>query len=558
MDQQETPKPLSRRTLRSQLLPLRARIRETRGWVQPVSQVALSRPASPSAEQAVRDTRDAVLAWIEAQSGRELPPGAWQGESFELTDVGAQRTEAVRFEDYWSARIDDADPDIARRNWVTEIGICGSEDRVLFATRLQAVTRGDEAPLALGVPEVVWDVATAGEFELDGHPISAQAWVVDSAAEVEDLVDLLCDPARKHAVCVLSLPLRSSDPADAALPVATVLRRVVGAAHVVVLTGSASFELTNRVGKTLSVFLGAVRTYKPGFGLDAMPLEHRLALPGSIQRWVGGPTKFIDVLVSGLLQAVVSGDDAEDVLPSHAAVKQLAVEHRREVETQRGASDAELLALALDENEALRNSLNEHDSLLELAERERDEARRDLHKARAHIEVLRARGGELDGGPAGPRRGVPREEFPEGFDDLEEWARRRLAGKVTLLPRAIRAARKSNFRDTLLAYRALALLRDFYVPMKRGGGESARRRYDAELRRLHLEDRPTFHGERGGEEGDAYVVRVNGRRRELDRHLKGSNSRDPRWGFRLYFYWDDEQEQVVVGSLPNHLDTRIT
>jgi len=41
-------------------------------------------------------------------------------------------------------------------------------------------------------------------------------------------------------------------------------------------------------------------------------------------------------------------------------------------------------------------------------------------------------------------------------------------------------------------------------------------------------------------------------------YLKGSSSREERYGFRLYFYWDEDTRQVVVGSFPGHLTTRVT
>ena len=75
---------------------------------------------------------------------------------------------------------------------------------------------------------------------------------------------------------------------------------------------------------------------------------------------------------------------------------------------------------------------------------------------------------------------------------------------------------------------------------------------------LGLEEAPTFAGPRAGEEGDTYFVRYAGRRMELDRHLKKGNSREPRRCFRLYFFWDNDEQQVVVGWMPSHLDTRIT
>ena len=61
-----------------------------------------------------------------------------------------------------------------------------------------------------------------------------------------------------------------------------------------------------------------------------------------------------------------------------------------------------------------------------------------------------------------------------------------------------------------------------------------------------------------GQEGNEYYVAYQGRRILMARHLKKGNSRDERYCLRIYFFWDDEDEQVVVGSLPGHLDTRNT
>jgi hypothetical protein len=42
-------------------------------------------------------------------------------------------------------------------------------------------------------------------------------------------------------------------------------------------------------------------------------------------------------------------------------------------------------------------------------------------------------------------------------------------------------------------------------------------------------------------------------------HLKnGGNTRDPMRCLRIYFFWDDDEQQVVVGSLPAHLENHMT
>lgn len=73
---------------------------------------------------------------------------------------------------------------------------------------------------------------------------------------------------------------------------------------------------------------------------------------------------------------------------------------------------------------------------------------------------------------------------------------------------------------------------------------------------LNLVDEQCFPGNRAFQFGDTYFITYSGKKCELNRHLKGSNIRDRQKGFRLYFFWDDDTKQVIVGSLPEHLTTQ--
>ena len=56
-----------------------------------------------------------------------------------------------------------------------------------------------------------------------------------------------------------------------------------------------------------------------------------------------------------------------------------------------------------------------------------------------------------------------------------------------------------------------------------------------------------------------YAALWRGQRWLLDMHLKnGGNTRDPTRCLRVYFFWDDDERQVVVGSLPGHLESRLS
>ena len=127
---------------------MRAQLRKTHSIVRPVSQVNL-RIRGEDQEEAFRNARQAVLAWMSNRAGRKLPDSAWRGESFELVEVGAQNTAAIAIDQplYWTARLDDADKDIPMRVWTTEIAIAAETERdVVFGARLINVTRGDDAP----------------------------------------------------------------------------------------------------------------------------------------------------------------------------------------------------------------------------------------------------------------------------------------------------------------------------------------------------------------------------------------------------------------------------
>ena len=148
--------------------------------------------------------------------------------------------------------------------------------------------------------------------------------------------------------------------------------------------------------------------------------------------------------------------------------------------------------------------------------------------------------------------------LPDGLVDLKTWADMNVAGSVVITNRAFRGAKDPDYEEPALVYKALLLLRDYYVPMRRQGGENLAKRYVDELSKLGLEESKSITHSRLGEQGDEYLVQHNGRKHELERHLKKGNSYESRHCFRLYFFWDDEEEQVVVGWMTSHLGTRQT
>lgn len=543
------------------MTPIANRLRIGRSVIRPISQVTLKLRA-PDDRDRFNSTVDSVLQWINRRAGRRLPDEAWQRRSFELSDIGTQRAAAIALADpkYWAARLDDADKDVPLRTWVTEIGV-GVDDAgdVLFGARLVSATRGVDEAFERSIPGFVKAIIGSGLAELDGQQLTRQPRLVDTEEDVEELVLLLEDSSRQADVLVLSLPEGSVDPMAASASAQKIHDATLGAAHVFVLTGPGSFMLTRTVGRDLSVFHAGVRTYRPGFRawID-QPTSHPLSLQHRITEWnEEGPAAYERWIVNQLLASSVHGMDREDRLPAFNTVRQLyALAERNKVKTS-GGSDAELIRLFEQDNEQLRRELKEqkelHDGLLAAGDAEREAAVQDANAARSQalermhrIRVLTGRLDALNGRAETP--------IPCNLDNFEEWCREHLVGTVELANRAFQGVRKSEFHDPSFIYRTLLLLRDSYVPMRLEGTPESRDAYQHALAGLQLEDSAT--GEATKYASETYSVQYGGSRRALDRHLKGSDSRDRKYGFRLYFFWDDEGQVVVVGWLPSHLDNR--
>ncbi|MCP1674118.1 hypothetical protein J2T57_001220 [Natronocella acetinitrilica] len=549
-------------SFRDAMGPVAARLRQGRPSAQPVSQVALRIPGHGCGDL-LTAVRGCLLHWIERRAGATLPARAWEGEAFTLDHIAAQRTETVALPDngFWAARIDDVDKSIANRRWITEVSMAVVDDAVLLGCRLHCVSHGVDAPFARSIPGFVKALIDAFPVEIDGLPASLSPWVVAEPAAVERLVRLIEAPGRVAPVIVLALPEGSEDPAKTACSADALCRGLAGVAHVAVITASASFRLSDALGKPLSVFRQAVRTYRPGFDRENDdPLRHPLALPHRIEQWPdGGAGTYERFLIDLHLRGSVSAPDSERRVPSFARVRAYVREAERAASKQAAAPDAELLALAEAEIEALQSARNEEVDALTLllveAERERDAASEEVGRLTAKNHALRERIIALERASAAGEA-VADTPIPQTLEDFPEWCRRHLAGAVEVLPRALHGVKKSRYGDVALHYQALLLLKEHYVPMRREGGGERKDAFEAACRELGLVEQSAFTGPSMGEFAEQYTVTYEGRKCVLDRHLKKGSTKDDRLCFRLYYFWDAVSEEVVVGSMPAHLDTR--
>ncbi len=209
-------------------------------------------------------------------------------------------------------------------------------------------------------------------------------------------------------------------------------------------------------------------------------------------------------------------------------------------------SEQELLALYQAEIDDLNREKQEY--LFETVDSESRKLRAELHAAREENWGLKSRIAYLEGRKA---RGAPVEdEIPDSFEDLQQWSTRHLAGSVKQPSGGRRNPRSKTcrWRTAHCSFCETAMCR---AKEATNSGRPTWKRW------RQKEFRSNERSRGAGEHGDSYFLTHKGRKRELDRHLKGSSARNSRYGFRLYFFRDDEDEEVIVGWLPEHLPTRI-
>lgn len=150
--------------------------------------------------------------------------------------------------------------------------------------------------------------------------------------------------------------------------------------------------------------------------------------------------------------------------------------------------------------------------------------------------------------------------LPDDYESLPEWVEKNLSGRLLLLPRAVRSVKNAFYKDVSLVYNSLLLLAEEYRNM-RLGFDTGKTFFEKRISELGVELGGSISNVSAGEYEDRYFVNYptdSSSKRKLDFHLKKGNTKDDKFCMRIYFFWDEETNQVVVAHLPSHLESRMT
>ena len=428
-------------------------------------------------DRSATKARKEVLKWVRKRVGAPLPKIAWEYEEFEK-HMGGRDCKAVRIADgsadLWAIRANDPDKTVAGRVWTTEIFIGHENTRhVRFGLRL-LVSAPEVDPLTVepAVPGLMLQLAEKCGLYQGERRLTPEPWIVESDDDTQRLIGALLDPLRREPVFVLSVASGAVDPLAPYMPPEPLARESVGLARTVVLPARFTWSLTERLGKRLSVFGGAVRAYMPGFAEDADPYNHPLFLAERLSNRTGAPQASITLrrrAATISLRRIRLGQDVlsfSSVQTHNIAAKRARLDHENATaEKKLEAAQVEIENL----KESLIKSKDEQDWFAEQHDKavaEKEQLENKLGAAYYRIqqltEQLATRGDKTDSDI----------RLPDEWENFSDWCETNLSGRVALSPRARREVRAPLFEDVAMAGQCLLWLANDYRQARLQGGNA--------------------------------------------------------------------------------------
>ncbi len=464
----------------------------------------------------------------------------------------------------WAAKVEHLDNTPEGRSfarmWSVETLLVQAGANVVLSIRTATYSDGRDLP-PLSVPRFLKDIASQLGLEDAGLPIAGSPCYINTDEQLAAFWRNLRDPARNQPVFVLT-----SDPESHTYPLSPeeLASALVGVAHVVALSEEQNYAWTRLAGREWVAFRGSVRTYKPNFDpLTQDPFRHPLATLETIRNFrdgeASGADAFMPFIIRLLFAASVETPRARQCWTSFGDIQNQRF--TQEAAIARAANDnTGVIKLFEEEVVRLQQQLRKAEADANEFNALADERKEIAEAAETCAYFLRTENDRLRG--LLTQQGANPDEqlqVPDSYDDMSDWCDKNLAGRLVLTSRAARGARSAAYDNPLLVYKALLVLAGTYRQMRLG--LIGREVYEKALRSLELTESGSISPTRAGEQGDEYYVTYpagSTRRRLLEMHLRKGNSHDPRYALRIYFFWDDETSQVIVGWLTSHLDTRQT
>ena len=506
--------------------------------------------------------RDIALEWLKRK--RFVLPDS-QAEVFELRTPQGHTATSVSLPErgVWALQVETVDRSLEGRRWRVEMVLLDAAPTPAVSVTLTAISPGGSPEPPTSVPQLVTQLVDGiGLLDAsDGSALNAGPVFVDRPEALQLVLSSLRSGQRTRPALVLST-YRKDDQLKQLLDPVGLSRKMAGLAQVFVLSRDMGWPFNEEVGKDAAVAGASVRMFRPGFSVDDPPGRHPLWSPTELTAQGLGLNSLSDTLLREVAYLSLRALEREDAIPPFDRVREMVL--KRQIEEAREKARAASLNRSVDNDSvSLRQALDSEIELRKLFEEDNEKLQEELartklerNEARDQRDTLSGKVLYLEGRVEELRQQLQEDEapdepyFPDSWDDLEDWCEEHLGGRVVLTPKALRSARNSRYLDVPFAYKVLWFLAEYYVPARRSGGEG----YRDGLAEMGLELSPVGRSASHHRSRETYSTDYSNERVVLDWHVKGSNDRDPRYGFRIYYHWHVRDQCLVVGSLPEHLD----
>lgn len=474
-------------------------------------------------EEAFYKTIDCAQGWVTEKAVPEIPNQAKERESY-VTEEGGYRIECVSLLDrgVWAMRFSHPDfgmgddiPAVAGRHWTTDISVEKLENHVRFSIRVACASPADSPPAEYIRPGVIRRLAEAAGLE-QGKPLSTEPWTIRNPEELDELEAFLVSEERRLPIFLVTQPNKFRWTHTPTAPPYLIdgywlARKTIGYAHVVMMPFDVGYDWTRKVGNSWTAFDGAVRVYMPGLNFDEdLPRKHAVFFKDRIMAYKyqdqTGNRAFsehaAEIVKPYKANRLIAWQELPFVPRARTMLADLQVERINDT-----TSIDEMKAIYETQASALREQLKAAE--LE-AEQWSDEAQEEHEYRKAHEEEnksLRSKVQTLTDALTA-KSGTPVDEdieLPESYDEMAEWVSRELAGRLVLLPRAVRTLKDAQYEDPQLVAKSILLLANEYRDQRTGRIEL--KEFEAAKNALHLTCKGSITQEKAGAHGDTYFVR---------------------------------------------------
>lgn len=461
------------------------------------------------------------------------------------------------FTKQWACKYIQPDSEIPARMWTTQVSIYKEKNDIrIDVLNVCTSPKSCDSPVPMTTPGFIESlhkqIGLFAKVEIRPMPL-----YVGKDLSIDDLYQLISDGERTMPIIVVSA-MREYGRDKYLIDRNLLAEKCFSVAFVVDINYQATFDWTAKVGRLWSVFDGAIRVYYPNVDFqDGDMYQHPLITKQRIIERTGCEES-IDWITSTTKMKRLQYSSGTQGLKMFSDMQQLAIERQRvtsQAQQQDNKDTILLLQMEVDNlNEKIKEQTEINRSLEEtLLDISIENEHRDKENYTLVTQIDHLRNCLEEKGKSCQDEIT----FPNDINLLEQWCEDFLSGRIFLSSKAKRAAKKSYYSDASLIFKALFVLAHEYRDMRLGHRSQAE--YEKALEEIGLKDEGKPISEsRAGEQGDTYYFDFNGEKKFMEKHLRKSKSFNPTENLAIYFSWDQQSGKVLIGSLPAHLDTRIS